>query len=175
MRILQRTLLDELAAKAALSPRARAHSNIHDAPSDLVQRFVVVALGDSYFRPHRHAGRSELATVLRGRFDVLTFDERGRVQARYAVGDGTGSIAYETPRGTWHTLVPDAAAGGAFLEIKEGPYDPATATEFAAWAPEEGATGVRQFLEWLRAAQPGDLPSDALCQGATSSPRYRPS
>jgi cupin fold WbuC family metalloprotein len=162
MRIVPRTLLDELAAKAALSPRARAHYNIHDAPSDLVQRFVVVALRDSYFRPHRHAGRSELAAVLRGRFDVLTFDERGRVQARYAVGDGTDSIAYETPRDTWHTLVPDVAAGGAFLEIKQGPYDPATATQFAAWAPAEGTTGVCQFLEWLRTAQPGDLPADAL-------------
>jgi cupin fold WbuC family metalloprotein len=162
MRIVSRTLLDELAAKAALSPRARAHYNIHDAPSDLVQRFVVVALRDSYFRPHRHAGRSELATVLRGRFDVLTFDERGRVQARYAVGDGTDSIAYETPRDTWHTLVPDVAAGGAFLEIKEGPYDPATATQFAAWAPAEGTSGVGRFLEWLRSAQPGDTASGAL-------------
>jgi cupin fold WbuC family metalloprotein len=162
MRILPRTLLDELAAKAAVSPRARAHYNIHAAPSDLVQRFVVVALRDSYFRPHRHAGKSELATVLRGRFDVLTFDEHGRVQARYPVGDGTDSIAYETPQGTWHTLVPDAVTGGAFLEIKEGPYDPTTATQFAAWAPAEGASGVGRFLEWLRAAQPGDLPADAL-------------
>jgi len=64
--LLSRTLLDELAAKAAASPRARAHYNIHATPADLVQRFVVVASGDSYFRPHRHATRSELAVIVRG-------------------------------------------------------------------------------------------------------------
>ena len=157
MKLLSRTLLDELAAKAAASPRARAHHNIHATPADPVQRFVVVACGHSYFRPHRHQTRSELAVVVRGRLDVLTFDERGRVVARYPVGDGTASIAYETPQGTWHTVVP-GAGGGAFLEVKEGPYDPATAVEFAAWAPAEGHASVPKFLEWLRSAQSGDTP-----------------
>jgi cupin fold WbuC family metalloprotein len=157
VKLLSRTLLDELAAKAAASPRARAHHNIHATPADPVQRFVVVACGDSYFRPHRHQTRWELAVIVRGRLDVLTFDERGRVSARYRVGDGTDSIAYETPQGTWHTVVP-GAGGGAFLEVKEGPYGPATAIEFAAWAPAEGHASVPKFLEWLRSAQPGDTP-----------------
>ena len=158
MKLLPRTLLDELAAKAAANPRARAHHNIHLTPADLVQRFLVVARGDSYFRPHRHASRSELALLVRGRVDVLTFDERGRVTARYGVGEGTDNIAYETPQATWHTVVP-GPAGGAFLEIKEGPYDPATAVEFATWAPAEGDAAVPDFQVWLRAAQPGDAPS----------------
>jgi cupin fold WbuC family metalloprotein len=157
MKILPRALLDELAAQAAASPRARAHHTIHATQADAVQRFIVVALRDSYFRPHRHGSRSELAVVLRGQFDVLTFDPAGRVLARYVVGDGTESMAYETPQGTWHTLVP-GLTGGAFLEVKEGPYDPATAAEFAAWAPGEGDAGVAAFLQWLRRAQPGDAP-----------------
>src|SRR4029077_6578129 len=77
--LLPRALLAELAARAAASPRARAHHNIHATPDDLVQRFIVVARPDSYFRPHRHAARSELALLLHGRVDVLTFDARGRV------------------------------------------------------------------------------------------------
>jgi cupin fold WbuC family metalloprotein len=157
MKILPRVLLDELAAKAAASPRARAHHTIHATPADAVQRFIVVALHDSYFRPHRHATRSELAVVMRGGFDVLTFEPEGRVLARYAVGDGTASMAYETPQGTWHTLVP-GTAGGAFLEVKEGPYDPATAAEFATWAPADGDAAAASFLQWLRMAQPGDTP-----------------
>lgn len=157
MKILARSLLDELTARAAASPRARAHHPIHTSAEDRVQRFIVAALPDSYFRPHRHAARSELALVVRGRFDVITFDADGRVQARYAVGDGTPGMAYETPQGTWHTLVP-GTEGGAFLEIKEGPYDPATAAEFATWAPAEGTAAVSAFLTWLRHARPGDLP-----------------
>ncbi len=157
MKILARSLLDELAAQAAASPRGRAHHTIHTAAEDRVQRFIVAALPDSYFRPHRHATRSELALVVRGRFDVITFDAKGRVLGRYAVGDGTAGMAYETPQGTWHTLVA-GADGGAFLEIKEGPYDPATAAEFARWAPAEGTAAVPAFLAWLRDAHPGDLP-----------------
>ena len=157
VKLLSRALLDELAARAAASPRGRAHHNIHATPEDPVQRFIVVARPDSYFRPHRHAARSELALIVRGRFDLLTFDAAGRVTARYAAGDGSDAIAYETAQGAWHTLVP-GPDGGAFLEIKQGPYDPATSTEFAAWAPAEGHAAVPAFLEWLRRAQPGDSP-----------------
>lgn len=154
MKIFSATLLDELAAKAAASPRKRAHHNIHTAASDPVQRFFVAADRDTYFRPHRHASKSELALVLRGGFEVVTFDDGGCVTGRHSVGADTGGIGFETPSGTWHTLIV-CADGGAFLEIKEGPYDPATAVEFAPWAPAEGDPSVPQFLAWLRRAHPG--------------------
>jgi cupin fold WbuC family metalloprotein len=160
LKLVPHTLLDELAARAAASPRARAHYNIHATPADPVQRFLVVAQGDSYFRPHRHTSRSELALLVRGGVDVLLFDERGRVLARHAVGANADSLAYETAQGVWHTVVP-WSAGCAFLEIKEGPYDPATAVQFAEWAPAEGDSAVPGFCSWLRNAQPGDLPPDS--------------
>ena len=154
MKLFSHGLLDELTQKAATSPRARAHHNIHESSSDVVQRFFVVANRNSYFRPHRHLTKSELAMVLRGRVHVLTFDERGTVLARYAVGEGTASMAYETPQATWHTLTADTD-GTAFFEVKEGPYDPATASEFASWAPPEGDPRAPGFLEWIKRAQPG--------------------
>lgn len=154
MKLFSRTLLDELSARAAASPRLRANHNVHASPADLVQRFFIAANRDSYFRPHRHLTKSELALVIRGRFDVLTFDAGGAVMARYAVGEGTPNIGFETPQATWHTLIA-AVDGAAFLEIKEGPYDPAVAAEFAPWAPAEGDAAVPDFLQWLRHAQPG--------------------
>jgi cupin fold WbuC family metalloprotein len=157
MKLFSHGLLDELAARATASPRARAHHNVHEAPGDLVQRFFVVANRNTYFRPHRHLTKSELAMVLRGRFDILIFDEQGTVTGRYSAGEQTPTMAYETPRATWHTLVADSD-GSAFFEVKEGPYDPATAAEFASWAPAEGTPEVAQFLQWLRKAQPGDRP-----------------
>ena len=155
MKLISHGLLDELAARAAASPRARAHHNIHESPADLVQRFFVVAQRNTYFRPHRHLTKSELAMVLRGRVHVLIFDETGTVTARHSVGEHTNSMGYETPTGTWHTLIADTD-GSAFFEVKQGPYDPATAAEFATWAPAEGDAAAPQFLEWLRTAQPGD-------------------
>ncbi len=159
LKLLPRSLLAELAAKASASPRLRAHHNIHATPADVVQRFLVVAERDSYFRPHRHGTRAELAVLLRGTVDLLLFDEHGEVQARHRIGAGSGHFAYETEQGVWHTLVP-GAAGCAFLEIKEGPYDPASAAQFADWAPGEGAAAVPAFRSWLRSAQPGDRPPD---------------
>jgi cupin fold WbuC family metalloprotein len=156
LKLVPHALLDELATRAAASPRARAHHNLHATSADPVQRFLVVAQADSYFRPHRHASRAELALLLRGRIDVLIFDEHGRVLARHPVGEQTASLAYETPQGVWHTLVP-GSAGCAFLEVKEGPYDPATAVHFAAWAPAEGDAAVPAFRAWLRNAQPGEV------------------
>lgn len=154
MKLLPQALLDELAARAAASPRRRAHYTIHSSAADPVQRFIVVTCADTYFRPHRHAARAELALILRGRFEIITFDAAGVLDARQAVGAGTASLGYETPPGTWHTVL-SLDDGAAFLEVKEGPYDPATAAQFAPWAPAEGDPLVPAFRAWLRAAPPG--------------------
>jgi cupin fold WbuC family metalloprotein len=154
VRLFAQSLLDELAAKASASPRARAHFNIHASPEERVQRFFVAVNRNSYIRPHRHNTRAELAMVVRGSFDVLTFDEHGTVTARYTVGEANATMGFEMAPATWHTLIAHSD-GCAFLEIKEGPYDPAVAAEFAPWAPAEGDPAVPAFLERIRTAQPG--------------------
>ncbi|HEY0685050.1 MAG TPA: WbuC family cupin fold metalloprotein [Steroidobacter sp.] len=154
MKLISSSLLDELTTKAAASPRRRAHYNLHASSSDVVQRFVVVAQSDSYVRPHRHLTKSELCTIVRGRFDVVVFDHDGVITARNVVGEGTPNMAFELPRETWHTLLP-LSDGAAFLEVKEGPYDPATAAEFASWAPEEGNPATAAFQRWVRTAPIG--------------------
>ncbi len=153
MKLFTGNLLDELSAQATASPRRRAHHRVHTADTDPVQRFFVSVDRASYIRPHRHLAKSELAVVVRGGFDVLTFDDQGHVKARYAVGEGTPNLGFELPRATWHTLIA-RADGSTFLEVKEGPYDRATASEFAPWAPPEGDAGAAAFLERLRTASP---------------------
>jgi cupin fold WbuC family metalloprotein len=154
MKLISATLLDELAAKAAASPRLRTHYNVHDGVADAVQRFFVVAAHDSYFRPHRHATKVETALVLRGRLELVTFDDTGAVVARHMIGEGAPSCGYETPQGTWHTLVVHSDIA-AFYEVKQGPYDAATAAEFAAWSPPEGDAKARAYLDWARSAPQG--------------------
>jgi cupin fold WbuC family metalloprotein len=154
MKLFSATFLHELAAKAAASPRARAHYNVHASADDPVQRFFVAANRQSYFRPHRHPTRSELALVVYGAFDVVTFDDAGCLLARYVVGAGCEHFGYESPRNTWHTLTA-RTDGATFLEVKEGPYEQTTAAQFASWAPEEGDLRVPQFMAWLRSAEPG--------------------
>jgi cupin fold WbuC family metalloprotein len=103
-----------------------------------------------------HLSKSELAIVLRGSFEIVTFDEEGHVQGRHAIGEGTGQFAYEATSGTWHTLVP-LSPHCAFIEVKQGPYDPAVAVDFAPWAPAEGDSAVPRFQQWLREAPVGSL------------------
>lgn len=153
MKIFTQALLDGLAAQATASARKRAHHNVHASPEDRVQRFFVTADRGTYFRPHRHLTRSELAVVLRGRFDVLVFDDAGGVTERYVIGESAAGFGYETPQAMWHTLIAQTD-GATFVEVKEGPYDPKTAAEFAPWAPPEGDAAVSAYLEELRRAQP---------------------
>lgn len=155
MKFVTHSLLHDLAVKAAGLPRRRAHYNLHAGPEDPLQRFLVVARGDSYFDPHRHTTRSELATMISGCVDLLTFDDEGRVLERTSIGEGAETIAYETPALVWHTLVPRTEIC-AFLEVKLGPYDPARSAEVAPWAPGKGGAGSWGFRAWLHHAQPGD-------------------
>ena len=144
MKLIEQSLLDTLAASASSAPRGRAHHNVHANATDPVQRFFVVADQRSYFRPHRHLVRSELALIVRGAVDVLTFDDEGTVTGRWSAGEGQGAVAYETPQHVWHTVLV-RRDGTAFFEVKEGPYDPATAVDFAPWAPPEGDAAVAQY------------------------------
>jgi cupin fold WbuC family metalloprotein len=154
MKLFSHALFDELAAKATASPRQRVNHNVHAVSSDPVQRFFVAANRNTYFRPHRHLSKSELALVLRGRFDVVTFDDGGVLTGRYPIGEGAPNVGFETPRATWHTLLAQTD-GALFFEVKEGPYDPATAAEFAPWAPAEGAADAAALLDWARTASIG--------------------
>lgn len=156
MKVFDARLLDEMAAKAAASPRRRAHFTVHASAADPVQRFFVVADRQSYFRPHLHLSKSELALVIRGRFDVIMFDENGTVTARHVIGGDAAGFGYEAPQATWHTLIAQED-GSAFFEVKEGPYDPASSVEFASWAPPEGDASVPEFMQWLRTALPGAI------------------
>ena len=151
MKLITHELLDELTLRARASARGRAHHEIHASAADLVQRFVVAVERRSYIRPHRHRTRAELAWVVRGSFEVITFDDEGRIQSRHGIGKDSPCVAFETPPAVWHTLLAHRD-GSAFLEIKQGPYDPATASEFAAWAPAEGTPEVHAFQQRLLAA-----------------------
>ena len=149
MKVITSALIDELIARAAASDRRRANHNVHESPSDPIQRMFVAAMQDSYFRPHRHAAKREFAAVIRGQFDVLLFDDTGCVTRRISVGPGAEAVGFEIPPDTWHSWIP-LADGSVFVEVKQGPYDSRTAADFAVWAPAEGAADVVRYVERLR-------------------------
>ena len=147
-------LLTELDRKARESPRLRTNHNLHEGPPAPVQRLVVKLRQGTYIRPHRHRSRWELGLILQGRMDLLLFAEDGTLTERVAMLPVHGTLALELPQGQFHSYVcvSDAAT---FFEVKEGPYDPATAAEFAPWAPPEGDPQAPAFLQWMEGAAAG--------------------
>lgn len=155
MKLITAAMLDALAVQAGASQRLRSNYNVHEEPSDPIQRLFIAACLNSYFRPHRHPGKKEFAIVLRGRFDVITFDHTGRVSQKVSVGPGAEVTGLEIPADVWHTWMP-LEDRSLFFEVKPGPYDPATVVEFAGWSPVEGSAEVPVFYEKLLAAPVGE-------------------
>lgn len=156
MKLISSDLFDALVAGAGMSPRLRTNYNIHESLSDPVQRLFIAARLNSYFRPHRHPDKWELALVVRGLFDLILFDTAGRVTERVSLGPGANTLGFELPPNTWHSWV-TITDGSVFFEIKQGPYDAQTIAEFAEWSPEEGTPQAQKFAELLRNAGVGDL------------------
>jgi len=155
MQLFDPQLINELIRQAAASARRRSNFNLHPAPADVVQRLLVAAKRDTYFRPHRHETKWECALVIQGEFDLCLFDDDGMITQRIRLGTSGDALGFEIPARTWHTWVA-VKDDGVFFEVKEGPYDPARGTTFAVWAPPEGDTAVPAFLARLRSAKAGE-------------------
>jgi len=155
MRIVTRADLDALSTAAAASARLRRNLNIHPALEDPVQRLLIAFEPGTYVRPHRHlrVPKWELMTRLTGHAALLSFDDDGVVQDRIDL-DATTPLV-EIPVGTWHALV-SLEPGTVLLEIKAGPYAPATPEDFADWSPPEGSEDARAVEVWFRNAHTGE-------------------
>ncbi|MFT3804914.1 MAG: WbuC family cupin fold metalloprotein [Burkholderiaceae bacterium] len=146
--------LDELIDAARRSPRRRLNLNLHPTMDEPIHRLAIAMEPDSYVRPHRHPARWELLIVVRGRFDVSTFDDDARLTGRIRLAAGE-TAALQYPAGTWHTLVA-LDSGSVFFEVKEGPYLPVDAADWLPGAPAEGASTVPAFLQRLAVMRIGE-------------------
>lgn len=155
MKLVTSRMVDELIAKAGETKRLRINYNMHESLSDPVQRLFIAAGLSSYFRPHRHPGKSEFAIVIRGLFDIIIFDDEGVVTERISAGPHTDIFSFEIPAGHYHTWIP-MAEQSVFFEVKQGPYDPETSLLFAPWSPAEGSAQVKEFQAKLFTARVGD-------------------
>lgn len=151
VQLLDAALLDRLSAAARTNPRLRQHHTLHTSPADPVQRFFNAIEPGSYVRPHQHALAHQQETVLmqRGRLGVLCFDAAGTLIARHVLQAGGSIQGIALAPGLWHSVLA-LETGSVFLEIKAGPYDPATAACFAAWAPAEGCEEARLLEQHWR-------------------------
>ena len=153
--LIDQSLLDEVCAEAATSPRRRKNRNLHPTDDHPAHRLLNAMQPDSYIPPHRHLdpNKDETFVVLRGILGLVIFDDAGNIVQTVKVGAGGTAMGVDIPHGTWHTAValePDTV----FLEAKAGPYLPFTEAEKAPWAPAENTAEAATYLEALKAKVP---------------------
>jgi cupin fold WbuC family metalloprotein len=146
--------LSALVAHAQNADRRRHNLNIHSSPNDPINRLLNAVEPGSYVRPHRHPDKVETLVAVAGRFELLFFDDSGRLSRRSALG-GNGAVLIEYPTNTWHSLIALESAS-VFFEVKAGPYLPVKPEDYLPGWPLEQSPGVALALDWLHRAAVGD-------------------
>ena len=149
--------LDNLSLCALSSQRGRKNFNLHHEYAEPCQRLFNAIGVDSYIHPHRHMQdpKRETLIAVRGMFALVIFDEVGRIKRFFKFGTekflakGVFTVGVELSPDVWHTVI--ALIGDSILlEVKSGPFVPATAKELAPWAPKEGTNDSVNYLNQLK-------------------------
>lgn len=141
MKRLDFELFDEVALRAAESPRKRMHYDLRTeafepkAPDgqhtwhDTSMKMLNVLMADSVIPIHRHNNTNEIVIVMRGKGYEAMYDDQGRELERVLMEAGSSCSGVMVPRGAWHTFVA-IEDGTTIFEAKDGAYDPITTEEF---------------------------------------------
>lgn len=123
MKITQ-VILDDLTAKAKVSPRLRMNLDLRDSAEDSSQRMLNAIEPGSPLPIHRHQNTSETVICLRGRLVEEFYDELERTcTERIELSPNGPVVALNIPAGQWHT-VQALESGTVILEMKNGKYEP---------------------------------------------------
>jgi cupin fold WbuC family metalloprotein len=148
---INEALLDEVSSSGRRNPRKRMILRFHGHEEPL-QRMLNAVEPESYVRPHRHLREHEVEmfVTLRGSVLVVRFAGDG-APLEGVVADADGPVqGVEVPPGAWHCFIA-LQPGTVLFEVKPGPYDPATAKDFAPWAPpEEDMEAGQAFIAAMR-------------------------
>lgn len=147
---IENAFLENLIQQAKNSPRKRQHHNFHKSYEEYLQRFLNAVEPGSYIRPHRHfsAGKTEIFIPFKGKFLVLIFNEEGKVIDHQVLTATESPYAIEIAPHIYHTVC-SLESGSVAFEIKDGPFDPLAAKDFAEWAPAENTPEADTYLREL--------------------------
>ena len=117
-------LLDELMKEAAESPRLRMNRDMRNSAEDNSQRMLNALEVGTILPIHRHRNRSETQILLRGKIDVIFYDDNGVEIERFHLDPRNGMYAVNVPIGQWHNL--EVIEPAVIFEAKDGAYAPLT-------------------------------------------------
>jgi cupin fold WbuC family metalloprotein len=126
--------IDFFKAKALQSKRKTLRLCVHKNPDEAVHEMLIVHSREYCVRPHRHIGKEESIYAIEGEFNLLIYDERGKVEKRIQMGDiKSGKIFYFKLTGSKFHSFEILSEIIVFKEVCQGPFSPSN-TIFPSWA-----------------------------------------
>ncbi|AUI85132.1 metalloprotein [Vibrio azureus] len=125
MKVYSNDSLLTLFQAAEVSPRKRAHLNLHTSYDEKVQRLFIALTKGSYVEPHyhEHSHQWEIFVVIHGLIRVCHYNMNGSIVSELLVGDGESAKVIEFLPNEIHS-VECLSEQALLLEFKEGPFNP---------------------------------------------------
>ena len=118
--IIDKSILDDLTARAQASPRLRMNLDLRNSPEDQSQRMLNAIEPGTVLPIHRHRKSSETVVCIRGHFEEYFYDSDGRLTE--VIDMYPGGPVINIPVGQWHNLK-SLESGTVLLECKDGAFE----------------------------------------------------
>lgn len=120
MKIIDETLVNDLAEQAKKSPRLRKNYNFHQSLEDKCHRFLNALEPGTQVPVHHHPTKDETFVILKGRVRVLTYNDQGELMESCILSHEDGLYGVDIPKNVWHSI--ECLEPSVLLECKEGPF-----------------------------------------------------
>ena len=117
---IDKTLLDELFAKAKESDRLRMNYDLRTSASDNSQRMLNALLPGSIVPIHRHPNSNENVILLCGKLVEVIYDAEGNETECIHLDPSVGNFGCVVPAGAWHSV--EVLEPSVIYEAKDGKY-----------------------------------------------------
>ena len=97
--------------------------NFHDSLDAPAQRLLNALEPGTELPIHRHRNTAETYVLLRGRMNVVFYNEHKEEIGRFEADPLKGEYGVHIPAGQWHTLEV-LEPNTVLFEVKDGPYAP---------------------------------------------------
>jgi cupin fold WbuC family metalloprotein len=127
--------VEALIEKSSETTRRRIRICAHAKSTDQLHEMIIVHEKGAYVRPHKHLGRSESFHIVKGRADIIIFNEDGSIRDIIQMGEYSSNhnFFYRLNDNLYHSML-IYSDHLVFHESTLGPFDPATSS-FAPWSP----------------------------------------
>ena len=120
---IDKTILDELTAKAKASERLRMNLDMRTSSDDTSQRMLNALEPGTIVPIHRHCSTAETVIIVRGKVKEIFYDDNGNVTEEVLMEVGGECPMGQIPAGMWHTIEA-LESGSVIFEAKDGAFAP---------------------------------------------------